>query len=382
MGAAGPQPMPAVTDNLSGPASPASSVNPVNPVNPPDPRQLEIQEFAQYDVVIDARSPREFLDDHIPCAINLPVVDSDQYAVVGTLYKHDRHRAYLRGVADSLRNMADAIDTQLNHLGPDARILVYCFRGGKRSRLWSDALRTIGFKTDVLPGGWKRYRQWVRNSLASFPAVFRYRVLCGPTGSGKTRLLKALQAAGAQVLDLEDIALHRGSLIGAIPGVPQPGQKYFDSLVLERMRGFDPARPVWVEAESKKIGAVQLPTELFDSMHRTTVCYALDVPMPERVRVWHEDFGHFVTDPDSLIDRLQHLIPLIGHDEFGAWKTLAESGRMSELFERLMLRHYDPTYFRSSGRHYQHAEMRPLPLADLSDATLAEAATRLVRETD
>ncbi|MFT3800343.1 MAG: tRNA 2-selenouridine(34) synthase MnmH [Burkholderiaceae bacterium] len=361
--------------NAPSPRPPADT-----PSGTPHPSELDIQEFGSYDVVIDARSPREFADDHIPEALNLPVVDSEQYAVVGTMYKQDRHRAYLRGVADSLRNMADAIDTQLNHLGPDARILVYCFRGGKRSRLWADALRTIGFRTDVLPGGWKRYRKWVRDGLARHAPALGYRVLGGPTGCGKTRLLQALARAGEQVLDLEGLASHRGSLIGAVPGVAQPGQKLFDSLLLATLRRFDPRRPVWVEAESKKIGSLQLPLELYESMHAAPVFYSLSLPMPERVRVWVEDFGHFVDDPASLIDRLQYLVPLVGHQTFDEWKALADSGQVLVLFERLMRDHYDPTYQRTSARHYARAQVRPIEIDDIEAATLDAVARRLAAE--
>lgn len=348
----------------------------------PSPLDLDVQEFASYDVVIDARSPREYTDDHVPVALNLPVVNSEQYEQVGILYKADRHQAYMRGVADSLRNMARALDEELAALPAHAKILVYCFRGGKRSRLWAENLRTIGFKVDVLSGGWKRYRRWVIQGLTDLPSRLRYRVLAGPTGSGKTRLLKALDAVGAQVLDLESIANHRGSLIGAVPGLAQPSQKYFDSLLLERMRSFDTQRPVWVEAESKKIGAVQLPEALFAALNQATACYQIEAPMAERVRLWSEDFSHFVTTPTDMTDRLQHLIPLIGKEEFGRWQAMAEAGDAKALFERVMVKHYDPTYARSAARNRANIALRPLVLRDLSEATLLAVAARLNEEAE
>ncbi len=362
--------------------APAASAAPVAPAVPPVPTDdlglaLGLQALGAYDMVIDARSPREYGEDHLPAAINLPVVDSAQYAVVGTLHKVDRHRAYLRGVADSLRNMADAIDQVIVGLPADARILVYCFRGGKRSRLWHDALRTIGFRVDLIPGGWKRYRAVVREQLSVLPGRLRFNVLAGATGTGKTRLLAALDRVGEQVLDLEGLANHRGSLIGALPGVEQPSQKYFDSLLLARLLSFDPARPVWIEAESKKIGAVQLPDGLYDAMHRSRTVFRLDAPMAERVRLWHEDFGHFARDPASLLERLRHLIPLIGNEEFGRWQALAEQGHLDALFERLMVAHYDPTYQRSSARNYQGLDMQQVALPALDPATLAAVAATL-----
>ena len=343
----------------------------------PTATDLDILEFGDYDVIIDARSPREFDDDRLPGAINLPVVGNEEYARVGILYKDDRHRAYLRGVADSLRNMADAIDAQLSGLPPQARLLVYCFRGGKRSRLWFDTLRTIGFRTDRLDGGWKRYRRWVITTLERFPEQFDYHVINGPTGCGKTRLLQALAATGEQVLDLEGLARHRGSLIGAIPGVLQPGQKRFESEVLDALRRFDPARPVWVEAESKKIGDVQLPTSLHLSLHRARHRYLVDAPMAERVRVWREDFSHFAADPTAMLARLVYLVPLIGREVFEQWQTLAAEGRIDALFERVMVDHYDPAYGRTMRRNYGDRAHTPLRLPDLGPEALRLVAADL-----
>lgn len=352
------------------------------PITRPDRLQptatdLDILEFGDYDLIIDARSPREFDDDHLPGAINLPVVGNEEYAQVGILYKGDRHRAYLRGVADSLRNMAAAIDAQLGDLPPHARLLVYCFRGGKRSRLWYDTLRTIGFRTDRLEGGWKRYRRWTIEVLERFPEQFDYHVVNGPTGCGKTRLLQALAAAGEQVLDLEGLARHRGSLIGAIPGVRQPGQKLFESEVLDVLRRFDPGRPVWVEAESKKIGDVQLPTALHQGLHRARHRYLVDAPMAERVRVWREDFSHFAADPEAMLARLVYLVPLTGREVFEQWQALAAAGRIDDLFERVMVDHYDPAYGRSMRRNYGDRPHTPLALPDLGAEALRAVAIDL-----
>lgn len=342
-----------------------------------DHTDLGIRPLADYHAIIDARSPREYEQDHLPGAINLPVVDNDEYAVVGTQHRTDPHEAYLIGVAYSLRRMADAIDEVVSRFPRRARLLVYCFRGGKRSTLWTNNLRTIGFDTDQLRGGWKAYRQWVMARLADVPPRFTYHVLCGPTGCGKTRLLDALHAAGEQVLDLEAIARHRGSLIGAIPGVEQPTQKYFDGLLVEAYRGLDPARPIWVEAESKKIGEVQLPTSLFEAMHRSRV-FSVDAPMAERVTLWREDYGHFEREPAMLLERLRHLLPLVGGKELAQWHELAESNRMPALFERLMTVHYDPAYGRSISRHYpQIHQAERIVLPDLGRDTLRRVAAEL-----
>jgi tRNA 2-selenouridine synthase len=259
-------------------------------------------------------------------------------------------------------------------------MLVYCFRGGKRSKLWADNLRTIGYPVDVLAGGWKRYRQWVRDSLDTLPARLRFKVLAGSTGCGKTRLLHALHAAGEQVLDLEGLACHRGSLIGALPGVAQPAQKQFDSLVLEALRRMDPARPVWLEAESKKIGNLHLPEALYEAMRKTTPLH-VSAPMAERVKLWREDYAHFVQDPVGMVRMLAPLKPLVGGAELALWLQLAESRDVDRLFERVMTAHYDPCYDRSTRRSYatlDAAERIELPSLDAD--RLLERARSLASE--
>lgn len=341
-----------------------------------------MQDFKSYDLIIDARSPHEFDEDHIPGAINLPVVDDDEYAEVGTLHRTDPLAAYQLGACYSLRNVARHIEQCVSKYHGKSRILVYCFRGGKRSKVWFDVLDTIGYRVEKLKGGWKTYRRWVNEQLLKFPAEFRYIVLSGPTGSGKTRLLTALQHEGAQVLDLEGIAVHRGSIIGAVPGRAQPTQKYFDSQLLQQLSTFDPARPVWVEAESKKIGRVQLPETLLTSM-RTGSTVLVDAPMPLRVQLLREDYSHFEADPQSLIERLAYLRPLVGGEEFTTWAQLAEHREVPHLFERLMRYHYDPAYRRSTLRNYPAIDGAPrLMLDDLSISGLAATARSLRAQYD
>lgn len=331
-----------------------------------------------YDLVIDARSEKEFAADHMPGAINLPVVNNEEYAEVGTLHKSDTHLAYLLGVRYSMSNIAAAIGQTIQSLPRGATILIYCFRGGKRSKLWLDALTTIGFNAVRLDGGWKAYRAWVRNALATLPQQFEYRVLCGPTGCGKTRCLDALSRAGAQVLDLERIAKHRGSLIGYVPGVDQPSQKLFDSELLSELRTLDPTRPVWVEAESKKIGAITLPESLFHAIHGGMV-YRVEASMLARVTLWREDYGHFEREPEKLLSLLRHLLPLVGGKEFTVWQHHASSGEMPQLFERLMTHHYDIAYHRSIHKHYpSYASAKVINMGDLSTEAMDRVAHDLL----
>ncbi len=339
-------------------------------------------DFSKYDLIIDARSPREFEEDHIPGAVNLPVANNEEYAEVGTMHRTNKHGAYKIGVQYSLKNIARHLEETVSKYDATSNILVYCFRGGKRSRLWLDALETIGYQVERLPGGWKKYRAYVNEQLAVVPAQFCYNVLSGPTGCGKTRLLYALEACGAQVMDLEDIAMHRGSVIGALPGTPQPTQKLFDSQILQKMKSFSTDRPIWVEAESKKIGNVQLPDALLSTM-RMGAIIPVDADMGQRVLLWREDYRHFEEDPQSLVGRLEYLRPLVGGKELDEWRLLADERKMPELFERIMRNHYDPAYARSTQKNYPGIEkLEKVFLTDLSPDGLLPVARSLIARHD
>jgi tRNA 2-selenouridine synthase len=216
--------------------------------------------LTSFDDLIDARSPSEYHEDHLPGAISLPVLDDEERARVGTLYKQDSPFAARRlGAALVSRNIARHLETALAGKPRAWRPLVYCWRGGKRSGALAHVLREVGWAARTLEGGYRAYRRWVVAELAAQPARFAYRVVHGATGSGKSRLLRALARAGAQVLDLEALAAHRGSVLGGLPGEPQPSQKRFESRLYAALAALDPGRPVYVEGESRKIGQLQVP---------------------------------------------------------------------------------------------------------------------------
>jgi tRNA 2-selenouridine synthase len=341
---------------------------------------LEIQPFASYALIIDARTPGEYKEDHIPGAKNLPVVYQEDFARVGILHKQDTHQAYLVGIAAALSTMSGHIKEHLSSYKPNDRMLVYCFRGGKRSKLWADTLRTIGFKVDVIGGGWKAYRRWVNNGIGVVARGLEYRVLAGPTGTGKTRLLAALEAEGEQVLDLEALACHRGSTIGAIPGVPQPAQKMFDSLLFDKLRSFRNDRYVWVESESRKIGRVQLPPALQEAMHHSPV-FLLNAPIEERLRLWHEDYGHFENDLNGMLDRMTAVVEVVGSKLFASWRELAAKGDAPALFRSMIVDYYDRLYQSSLSKNYRHLKTAtPLPLASLAMDDLRANARLIISD--
>ena len=334
-----------------------------------------VAELTAFDEIIDARSPGEFAEDHIPGAINLPVLYDAERERVGTLYKQvSSFEAKKVGAALVSRNIAHHLETYFTDKPKSYRPLIYCWRGGSRSGSMTHILQKIGFGAMQLDGGYKAYRRHVIAELASLPAQRSFRVVCGPTGSGKSRLLQALTNEGAQVLDLEALAAHRGSLLGALPDQPQPPQKYFESAIWDALTRFDPARPVFVESESKKIGALRVPDALIMAM-RASPCVRLEVPLTARVQLLTEDYAHFLHDPEIINRQLAHLVSLRGHDTITAWQTLANQQAWDQLVATLLEQHYDPAYFRSLSNNYP-----PTPTdlsfstADLSSSGLRQLA--------
>jgi len=217
----------------------------------------------EFGAIIDVRSPSEFTDDRVPGALNWPVLDDAERAQIGTQYAQVSPFAAKKfGAVLVARNIAAHVEREVLDKPKDWRPLVYCWRGGTRSGALASVLDHIGFRVHRLEGGYQAYRRAVLDTLESLPQRYRYRVICGTTGSGKSRLLRQLQAAGAQVLDLEALANHRGSVLGLVPGERQPGQKQFESRVWDALRRFDPKRPVFVESESRKVGDLRVPPAL------------------------------------------------------------------------------------------------------------------------
>ena len=334
----------------------------------------------RFDALIDVRSPAEFAEDHLPGALNWPVLDDEQRREVGTLYKQvSALEARKLGAVLVARNIADHFEQHLRDKPREWQPLVYCWRGGQRSGSLGWFLGQIGFRSAQLNGGYKAWRALVRDDLQRLPLQFDYRVLCGRTGSGKTRLLQALGEAGAQVLDLEGLAAHRGSVLGGLPGQPQPSQKHFDSRIWQALRSFDAAHPVYVESESRKIGALRVPEALLTTMRERGQCIDIVLDDGARVRLLLEDYAHFADDPSAFCRLLEGLVTLRGRETVGEWQAMALEGRWPELFLQLMQRHYDPLYQRSLHSSYpQLAQAQTVALADADAPALREAARRLL----
>jgi tRNA 2-selenouridine synthase len=347
------------------------------------PKQIGVAKLTQigeFDEIIDVRSPAEFTQDHLPGAVNYPVLDDAERARVGTIYKQESPFAAKKiGATLIARNIAQHLEQHLLDRPRQWRPLVYCWRGGQRSGALVHILRQIGWDAQRLEGGHKAWRQQVVEQLNSLPTRYTFQVISGATGSGKSRLLEALAAQGAQVLHLEQLAAHKGSLLGPLPDTPQPTQKTFETRLYQALQGFDTAHPVFVEAESRRIGHLQLPDALLTAI-RNASGLQIEAPLPARIEFLLRDYEYFLRDPDWLLARLNYLQGLQSNETLSRWRQLVAERDFPRLVSELLEGHYDPLYRRSQlkSRAAQADNPRHV-LEDLSDGSIARLAEQMLK---
>lgn len=343
----------------------------------PDLPQLYAHPF---DTVIDVRSPAEYAEDHLPGAINLPVLDNEERARVGTIYvQQSPFLARKLGAALVFRNAANHIENSLSHHQGNWRPLVYCWRGGQRSGSFAWMLQQIGWRADVVEGGYRTYRRLVNRYLYDDPLAYRLIALDGYTGTAKTELLAVLRGRDVQVLDLEGLANHRGSLLGEMPG-GQPSQKAFESALAAVLCALDPARPVVVEAESSKIGSLNLPPSLWAALCAAPRV-AVSAPIEARAAYLTEAYDDILSDTERLRDRLSPLRLHRGHEVVDGWLVLIDAGDKRGLTQALMQQHYDPAYAKS--RRFQKVNtVAQVETSALNKAGLDDLADQIERVID
>jgi len=336
---------------------------------------VRVQDLPAFDTLIDARSPAEFELDHIPGAINCPVLDDEERRIVGTLYvQTGAFEARRVGGAMVAANLARHLRERFADRPSNWKPLVYCWRGGMRSGSMVTWLRMVGWDAQQLAGGYKRFRHHVVAQIEALCPQLDLRVICGATGSAKTRILHALDERGEQVLDLEALAAHKGSLLGSLPGVQQPSQKRFETLIATRLESFDLGRTVYLEGESPRIGRLSLPVPLVERM-RAAPCIEIEATPRARLEYLLRDYAYLGDDPRQLAERLGMLKELRGGQTVGRWQEWARAGQLPGLFAELMALHYDPLYARSQARHFHAWEgRRRIATDDLSDAGIAAVA--------
>jgi len=337
-----------------------------------------VADLPAFSVLIDVRSPAEFALDHIPGAINCPVLDDDERRIVGTTYVQvSAFEARKIGGAMVARNIARHLETLFRDQPRDWRPLLYCWRGGMRSGSFVSWLRLVGWDAQQLKGGYKAWRAHVIGELAARAPQLPLRVLCGPTGSAKTRVLQALAAQGEQVLDLEALAAHRGSVLGDVPGTVQPSQKGFETQLLHALSGLDPQRRIWVEAESRRIGRLTVPEPLLQRLRASPV---VEIVATREARLAYllRDYAWLGDDPQRLADKLGGLRELLPKDTLAQWQAWALQRELPPLFEALMAEHYDPLYARSQGRQLERlGQAQRVEADDLSPDGVVALARRI-----
>jgi tRNA 2-selenouridine synthase len=338
-----------------------------------------LAEIDAFDEIIDARSPAEFLEDHIPGAINCPVLDNAQRATIGTLYKQSStFEAKRLGAAMVAENIAQHLYQRFQDKPRNWRPLIYCWRGGQRSGAFTTWLRLIGWDACQLEGGYKGWRRKVVADLEQLPLALDLRVICGATGSAKTRVLEALAQLGAQVVDLEDLAAHKGSVLGSLLGRPQPTQKNFETALHHALSRLDITRPVYIEAESRKIGRLHIPETLIMRM-RAARCVAIEAGRDARIEFLVRDYAYLGDDIAYLQARIDDLSGLQSNDTLARWKALATQRRLAELFGEFIDLHYDPLYHRSQNRNFvRFPEAAVLATDDLTPDGVASLARRVL----
>ncbi|MGB4062399.1 MAG: tRNA 2-selenouridine(34) synthase MnmH [Azonexus sp.] len=316
------------------------------------PARPTVAELAAYDEIIDVRTPAEFAEDHIPGAINCPVLDNEQRIQVGTLYKQvSPFEAKKIGAALVSENIAKHLKERFLDRPKTWKPLIYCWRGGDRSGSMTTVFKAIGWRAGQLDGGYKAWRSHVIATLEALPQQFRFTVVCGATGNAKTRILQAIGELGEQILDLENLANHKGSVLGVLPDSPQPSQKGFETDLMLAMAALDPARPVYVEAESRKIGNLHVPEAMIARI-RSGECVAVEATLGARVAFLLKDYDYFLTRPEFLGNRLDVLRSLQSRETMARWQQFIADADWPTLVRELLELHYDPLYRRSQDHNY------------------------------
>jgi tRNA 2-selenouridine synthase len=331
-----------------------------------------------YAAIIDVRSPGEFAEDHLPGAINLPVLDDAQRAEIGTEYvRGSKFLARKRGAALVARNIAAHLEAALADVGGGFNPLVHCWRGGQRSGAMATVMDQVGWPVTVLDGGYQTWRRQVVAALYDQPVGHRLVLLDGATGTGKTALLGALARAGVQTLDLEGLAGHRGSLFGAMAG-GQPSQKAFETRLHDALARLDPAQPVVIEAESSRVGSRALPQSLWTAM-KAAPAILVQADTSVRIERILVDYADIAADRDALDAALRRLPRHHARTQVARWREMAAAGEIAPLVGDLIAQHYDPAWRRQSRDRPTLAEVE---LAGATPANLEETARAIVKALD
>lgn len=327
-----------------------------------------------FDQIIDVRSAAEFAKDHLPGAINLPVLDDTERATVGTIYvQESRFRARKIGAALVARNAARHIENALADKDGSYQPLVYCWRGGQRSGSFATILKQVGWRVQLLDGGYRSYRRLVSKALYDTEFPTPVVILAGNTGTAKTELLGRLRNLGTQIIDLEGLAHHRGSLFGEM-SQKQPTQKTFEGALAFEIAALDPSRPVVIEAESSKVGKINLPPQLWKAM-RAAPRITIQAPLRDRANYLARVYIEITENQDKLLKTISKLSRIHSAERIEQWRGFAQDGAFAQLAAGLIEHHYDPRY----AKQVSHQNDTLVSLDSLSPDHLDQTAQKLAR---
>lgn len=325
---------------------------------------LNISEFLEVTTpLIDVRAPVEFLDSHISGAVNIPLLNDEHRVLVGTTYKQQGREAAIQLGYKLVNPLRQDLLKAIQRISNQKKVRLYCARGGLRSANMAQFFSEHGYEVELLKGGYKAYRKHILNVIAAYRNII---ILSAYTGSGKTEILKALAARQAQVLDLEDLAQHKGSAFGNLGYNGQPSSALFHNLIFDAIKGYDQSKPLWVENESVTIGKVYLPKELWENM-KSAAGVEIEVPAEKRLQFTLEHYGHY--DKNDLIACVNNLNKRLGDEETRRLSSLIAEGQL-EPAVRSLFRYYDKSYEFGRSKRNCHQYVK-IHFSDLDPTEIA-----------
>ena len=342
------------------------------------PHAIEVQDFSYYSLVIDVRSRAEYEDDHIPGAVQIePPPSLGELPDARAEDRMEKAVGSTRGDS-AAHDLPAALAEVVRPVRLDQAILIYCGRGGLVSRPLAEALRWRGWTVDVLPGGWINYRRWVQAGLEVLPRLVTFRVIACSLGSEAARVLRALREVGHQVLDVEQFAGWRHGALGA-PLIPQPAQAWFESQLIQAIRGFDPRLPVWIGDIGPHAGSLSLPGALTDALAIAPTA-ALKAGVPERVQRWQEDEPLLHAEISDVVQTMAALSPAPSSKLLAHWRRLTARDATDLLLSSVLTDYIDPAYAEAAAERSADRHSLPALVVDsLTPSRLASAVRPWLR---
>ena len=333
----------------------------------------------KFDTIIDVRSPLEFAEDHIVGAINCPVLSDLERQKVGTIYKKESSfKAKIIGSSLAAKNIAFHIQNNFIEKKGSWQPLIYCWRGGQRSKAFSIVLSEVGWRTNQLKGGYKEYRNQVINFLENIGPKLKITLISGKTGSAKTKILKSIENEGGQILDLEGLANHKGSLLGKIPDLIQPSQKFFESLIFNKIQNLNLKDKIYIEAESSKIGNIHIPKSIWKKMIKSPRI-EISANLELRTKFLVSDYDYMCNDPTLINPIIKGLKNRLSKELFDEWTNLINKKNWFDLTKSFLENHYDPSYSSNTIKNDRKV-IKKITATSLNNSDIKDIAKKILNK--